>query len=387
MKTNLLMKSKKMAIVFGMTILGLSSKAAVILQSSTNNAQALTITTPASGVTQYNYEIPYYETTLTSPVGGFIFRSGFTCGSGYTKVITCNNTQTGAIIAGTANGSAGTFTLAVNPSAIGVTYYTLKTSCYNPANSGPNSNIVITNFRINITRATAPTINNFSLSSSCNQSLNTSTMQYQNNGSASLYIETGNFANVKSTNLNGEMFLRYTKQDNTFTDFTFASHQSQTGLYTHSGINGNVLAGTHKVSLVYKYKAMGTTSAGVVFQNSTVNTYLPVSGSTAYPSLVWSTLTKVLTIKNVICLPELSQPKNAKIVYPNTVHEHVTVKAEDEKIVALTVYDLTNNIIKKVSFTNNNEEEKIDLSDLQKGMYIIEIETETSKERKQIIKD
>ncbi len=380
MKSNLLVKSKKIALVIGMTVLGLSSKAAVILQSNTNNAQSITITTPTSGVTQYNYVIPYFESTLISPASSFIFRaSSFTCGLGYSKIITCTNTSTNLPVSGTANGTAGTFTLNTSPSALGTTYYTIKTSCYHPLYG--TTNIVNSKFCISITRATAPVINSFSLSSSCNQSLNTSTMQYQNNGSASLYVETGNFSNVQG------MKLRYTKQDGTFTDKTFAqvAQEQYPTFFSHSSINNDVAAGTHILSLVYKYKSMYTTSTGVPAQNASEISYFPVSGSTDYPSIVFTTLTKVLSLSQVICLPPA--PRSAKVIYPNTVQEHINVKAEGEKIKSVTVYDLTNNVIKKVSFTNGNEEEKIDMYELQRGMYILEIETETSTERKQIIKE
>jgi hypothetical protein len=386
MKSNLISKSKIIAFTFCMTMFCLNSIAGVILQSSTSNAQAITVTN-VGGVLEYNFIIPYFETGLVAPANSFIFKATFSCASTSQKRIECFITN-GAMVAGTPNHSAGTFTLGSIPSAIGTTSYDIKTGCL--INSSTFNNASTNTIRIVISKASAPTINNFSLSASCNQSLNTSTMQYENNGTASLYVETGNFSNVKPLSASpfndtyGGMYLRYTNETGSSYDNNFSSLQNTTGVISHHAINGNVNAGLHTFTLVYKYKRKGTNSSGVVYTVGEATPYFPPSGSNEYPTIHFSTLKKSLTARDVICLPPAQ--KRETVIYPNTVTENVVVKMEGEKINTINVYDLMNNKIKSVSFSAENEEETMALLDLKSGIYIIEVVTETSTTRKQIVK-
>jgi hypothetical protein len=378
MKSNLVSKSKIIAFTFCMTMFCLNSIAGVVLQSSTSNAQAITVTN-VGGVLEYNFIIPYFETGLVAPTNSFIFRATFSCASSYQKRIECFITN-GAMVSGTPNHSTGTFTLGTIPSAIGITSYDIKTGCH--INSSSFTNASTSTIRIKISKASAPVINNFSLSASCNKNPLTG----QNNGTASLYVETGNFSNVYPLNDGRGMFLRYTNSNNVNQDQPFSNIQSNTpGVIFHHAINGNVPSGTHTVSIFYKYKAKGTNSSGNVIDASSDIYYYPVSGSSQYPSINFTTLTKVLTARDVICLaPHVI--KREKVIYPNVVTDNVNVKSEGEKINTINVYDLMNYRVKSLTFNAENEEETIKLLDLNSGVYVLEIVTETSTTRKQIVK-
>lgn len=74
--------------------------------------------------------------------------------------------------------------------------------------------------------------------------------------------------------------------------------------------------------------------------------------------------------------------KSNAIIYPNPTNDFIIIKNID-KIKSKTIYDSTGQLVKK----ENNQNEKIDISNLQKGVYLLEIETKNNqKVTKKIVK-
>nr|WP_294936300.1 T9SS type A sorting domain-containing protein [uncultured Flavobacterium sp.] len=92
------------------------------------------------------------------------------------------------------------------------------------------------------------------------------------------------------------------------------------------------------------------------------------------------------------CMNELEQDpikfKTSNLIFPNPVKETVTIKvSENEKLMAVTIFDNSNAVQKKETFKNSNSEQKIDVSNLKKGIYFVEIVTDKDITREKIIKE
>ena len=92
------------------------------------------------------------------------------------------------------------------------------------------------------------------------------------------------------------------------------------------------------------------------------------------------------------CMNELEQDpikfKTSNLIFPNPVKETVTIKVSDnEKLMAVTIFDNSNAVQKKETFKNSNSEQKIDVSNLKKGIYFVEIVTDKDITREKIIKE
>ncbi len=83
-----------------------------------------------------------------------------------------------------------------------------------------------------------------------------------------------------------------------------------------------------------------------------------------------------------------SIPSLISNIYPNVVTDKLNISIPVEHTLqSAKVYDLMNNVVGTSVYTNNNNSESIDLSHLNAGNYIIEIEGSHGTERHRIVKD
>lgn len=75
-------------------------------------------------------------------------------------------------------------------------------------------------------------------------------------------------------------------------------------------------------------------------------------------------------------------------LFPNPVKDELALSInKEEKIVSYSIFDNSGNLVKKGNFESKLNEQKLNLSDLNKGIYLINIETDTQSYREKIIKE
>lgn len=83
-----------------------------------------------------------------------------------------------------------------------------------------------------------------------------------------------------------------------------------------------------------------------------------------------------------------STPKTAFSLFPNPVRDVLNISVDgSEYLKSVSIYNFSNILIKKELASSKHKLEKIDLSDLKKGLYIVEIETDKGIKREKIIKE
>jgi len=103
-----------------------------------------------------------------------------------------------------------------------------------------------------------------------------------------------------------------------------------------------------------------------------------------YPSCLTSIKSKPITITNLATLGinEVSL-ENSFSIYPNPANDFIIINNTDW-IKSKTIYSITGQLVKK----ETNQNEKIDISNLQQGVYLLEIETTNNqKVTKKIVKN
>jgi len=75
-------------------------------------------------------------------------------------------------------------------------------------------------------------------------------------------------------------------------------------------------------------------------------------------------------------------------LFPNPVKDNLTLSINrDEKIISYTIYDNSGFLVKKEEFKSKLNEQEINLNDLRKGFYIINIESDKGSYKDKIIKE
>jgi len=73
-------------------------------------------------------------------------------------------------------------------------------------------------------------------------------------------------------------------------------------------------------------------------------------------------------------------------IYPNPVSNNLFIESKN-KIKAITIYDANGRLLQSVTLIGNNTNSKMDLSNLSKGLYFINIKTEVGEQTTKIIRD
>ncbi|WP_417800084.1 T9SS type A sorting domain-containing protein [Tenacibaculum sp.] len=93
-------------------------------------------------------------------------------------------------------------------------------------------------------------------------------------------------------------------------------------------------------------------------------------------------------IENKISLKENNTSDiNELTISPNPVKNELTIRLEDENIISYSIFDHLGNKIKKVELSLKSKQQILDLSQLKKGVYILNIKSDSNKFTEKIIKE
>lgn len=132
------------------------------------------------------------------------------------------------------------------------------------------------------------------------------------------------------------------------------------------------------------FQVVINTNNGFSATNPAVNRLRYEFTPLGYASCLTSIKSKPITITNLgtLSIQETSLADRFTI-YPNPANDFIVIN-NPNWIKNKTIYSITGQLVKK----ENNQNEKIDISDLQQGVYLLEIETnENQKVMKKIIKE
>jgi len=345
-----------------------TANAQLTMSFGETNAQTVT----QSGLT-YNVSIPFFEDDFT---GTFkITRPSFTCTApGAIKTMQVNNFNTGAFIA--SNGTSNTNYVNL-PSTyvfpVGTTTLKVSTGCYS---MGSPSTPTVYYITVIVTKLPDPVLN-ITLTPYC---------QVDNH--------TGNYTNYFGYHVSGSAVNRNNLRFKVMPDNTSACPtQTYWNLNTSFSYNtNNFVPGSsfyscnyatwYTVYLEYVYTPYGASTQSII--PILTNTY------------GWQDHRWRKTI--MVCMPVLEEEHDPKLsgkstesqisVFPNPTKDNVTINVGNEdNLVAYSIFDNSGSIVKKGKFTTKLNEETINISDLRKGIYLINVETENSNFREKIIKE
>lgn len=307
------------------------------------------------------YTIPFYQNTFSNQITFSHYGGSYSC-SNPTKRLQIGNTPIYT------PSNILNYTLNVNcPNQATYVFFDLRFLCLtNEAPGGIYSVIRIQKIRIEIIKEAVPSLN-LTLSRYCATNPHTGLfngyMNVQASGSYTnasyLFLRTTNNANSCSFNNDYNVAnLGNGNPNYTVTNSTFYSCNSST---------------TYTVKLFYKRTTIGTNATQIVYE-------IP-NGSYG-----WNNYSYTKTIKNCLNPIVLDPDKNRLQLSPNPVKDILSLQLENnEKIVSLKIYDYSGAQVK--TQVSNKEAETVDLQDIKKGLYFIEIETENGIIRDKIIKE
>lgn len=140
-----------------------------------------------------------------------------------------------------------------------------------------------------------------------------------------------------------------------------------------SFISLNALAATNNISLVPNKLYIVSLSVGPIWNSATAQFFRVIPCRESDNS----------TEENLQDL-SISEVK----LYPNPVKDELTLTVgKDENILSYTIYNNIGSVIKKGDFSTKSNEQKVNVNELNKGIYSISIETNTRSYREKIIKE
>lgn len=250
---------------------------------------------------------------------------------------------------------------------LGNSWYTIKSLC-----NGieiPYSKQLI---KVIVVKEPAPTLN-LTISSTCSKDkkgLYNGYIDLKASGNytnaSKIYIKTTNTANTCTTN--SEIRLPHLSNNSNLANNTILN----------SGINNCNSNGTYTVQLYYRSTAA---NGGNIF-------YTIPSGDYGWNNYTFKKTFK-MCLNPAVPIFQDFQLNRLINIYPNPANESITINvAEVEKIVSYTIYDsfgtIVNNI-KKLNLESNII--KVDISELKKGIYIINVVTTTQNYQERFIKE
>jgi hypothetical protein len=254
----------------------------------------------------------------------------------------------------------------INTLYVGTTYYTVKTFCNLTGNEVPNSKQLI---RIIVVKEAFPLFN-LALSKFC--VTNPSTGLY--NGYISIKA-LGSYTNA--TNI-------YVAIDNPLNTCGGSIITKLTNFSSNpSSPNGSIN------NVIYTCNSSTTYTVRLVYKKISVHgnliTYDIPSGSYG-----WTNFSFRKRFECINQVPpereELAFKSNTLIIYPNPVKQNLTI-SDTKKILSYKIYDSMGFIVLNELKVNSNEEVNINLENLKKGLYIIEVVTEEGIRKEKIVKE
>lgn len=216
------------------------------------------------------------------------------------------------------------------------------------------------------------------------------------NGAGSVYITSFNSDGIQTMSYNGTVTGNLVQsgvlsgvqqinkiQNGNYLVGVFSSNTSagnDPGVYVISSANGNILnkwtvGGVRGVIQTGNGNYLYTTGSGVYTLNpSTGATAQVISGNYQYMKLINTSVLNVTEAKESI----------SASVYPNPTSGVLFVKS-DKKINNVSVYSVAGQMVKNFRDTDINEN-KINISDLLPGTYLIRVETKSGQKTLKVVK-
>lgn len=366
-----ILKTTKLLLAVGMLSLNsFKSQAQTFTYGNNTNAVATSGATTSGATTNYTFTIPFYEPNMTGTFN-IGYNTTFTCGPGYFKSITLHKTD-GTYVSNSTNSNGVSIPGSSMP--VGTTSYVMKVYC--ASGGGLPSQLLATRYiNITVVKEADPSLN-LTITPYCKLKPHVTPPQYS--GYIGFNV-TGSYTNASKLYLNvTNTAVSCAQADTKLTALSNNINLPNNTITNPSGFYDCNTNTTYTVSMIYR----STTITG---QNLVYD--IP-NGSYGWNDLVWQK--KFTTCLNKL-EPQPEDPlelKTATVVYPNPAKEVVNVKlADEEKIIAVSVLDFSSGIQKKQEFKNGTSEQNIDIANLKKGIYILEIVTDKGVRKEKFVKE
>lgn len=364
-------KTIKLLLAVGMLSLNsFKSQAQTFTYGNNTNAVATSGATTSGATTNYTFTIPFYEPNMTGTFN-IGYNTSFTCGPGYFKSITLHKTD-GTYVSNSTNSNGVSIPGSSMP--VGTTNYVMKVYCASGGGLPPQ--LLATRYiNITVVKEADPTLN-LTITPYCKLKPHVSPPQY--NGYIG-FNATGSYTNASKLYLSVVNTAGTCSQaDTKLTALSNNINLPNNTITNPSGFydcNTNTM---YTVSMVYR-------SATITGQNLVYD--IP-NGAYGWTDYSWTKTFKSCMNKLEPVPSDPIELKNASVVYPNPAKDIVNVKLEDEeKIIAVSVLDFSNGIQKKQEFKKATSEQTIDVADLKKGIYVLEIVTDKGVRKEKFVKE
>lgn len=302
----------------------------------------------------FEYKIPFHATSLTGLIS---FKSNSTCNNQPYPSTTARIEVNGI----TSSNDIHSFNSTLSE---GTYFYTVRKVCpYGPPPSGL-SYCCTQLIAIKVVREPNPNFD-LSLSKFCKKNNHTNLF----NGYMGININ-GNYSNAVG------IFLKTTHSQSTFIDEAQLTYLSTNANLPNNTITSSFLNinsnGNYTVSLIHRYKNIYNVNFIYAIPNN---------------SYGWTNFNFSKSVKDCMNPMEPIRGKFSLKSFPNPVKDVLFLKiAENENAQSIVIYDFTGTMRKKIKDINSSQIE-LNLSDLEKGIYLLEITTSTSIYKEKIVKE
>ncbi|WP_136668573.1 T9SS type A sorting domain-containing protein [Flavobacterium sp. H122] len=358
----ILKKAGIICLLFGASFV---SQAQTFNYGNNTNAVAVSGPTTSGSTTNYTFTIPFYEPNMTG-VFSVAYNTIFSCGSGYYKHITLNKTN-GTYVSSSDNSNGVSIPGTSMP--LGTTSYVMRVYCANGAPDLPSQLLATKYINITVVKESDPSLS-LSLSAFCKKN---SDNLY--NGYIGFNV-TGSYVNASKLYLS--VAGTCSQADTKLTILSNNSNLPTNSVLPNQSIYDCNANTTYTVSMVYR----STTITG---QNLVYD--IP-NGSYGWTDYSWTKTFKSCLNKLEPVPSDPVELKNATVIYPNPVKDLATIKvSNDEKIISVSILDYSNKIQKRENYKKSSSEQSLEVGDLRKGIYLLEIVTDKGVKRERLVKE
>lgn len=370
MKKIILQTSKLLLLIGLLSMVSFKSQAQTFNYGNNTNAVAITGPTTSGSTTNYTFTIPFYQSSMTGAFS-IAYNTVFSCGPGYFKSITLHKTD-GTYVSNSSNSNGVGIPSSSMP--LGTTSYVMRVYC--ASGGGLPSQLLATRYiNVTVVKEADPSLN-LTITPFCKLKPHVTPPQYS--GYIGFNV-TGSYTNASKLYLNVTNTAATCAQaDTKLTALSNNINLPNNTITNPSGFYDCNTNTTYTVSMVYR----STTITG---QNLVYD--IP-NGSYGWTDLVWQK--KFTTCINKL-EPQPEEPlelKTTTVVYPNPAKDVVNVKlASDEKIISVSILDYSNTTQKTESYRRLTSEQSLEVANLKKGIYVLEIVTDKGVKREKFVKE
>lgn len=369
MKKIILQTSKLLLVIGLLSMVSFKSQAQTFNYGNNTNAVAVTGPTTSGSTTNYTFTIPFYQTDMTGTFS-IAYNTIFSCGPGYYKHITLNKTN-GTYVSSSDNSNGVSIPGSSMP--LGTTSYVMRVYCANGAPDLPSQLLATRYINITVVKEADPSLS-LSLNAFCKKN---SDNLY--NGYIGFNV-TGSYVNA------GKLYLSVGNTAGTCPQ----ADTKLTALSNNINLPTNSLPATG--SAFYNCNTNTTYTVSMIYRSATITgqnlVYDIPNGSCGWTDYSWTKTFKSCLNKLEPVPSDPIELKNVTLVYPNPAKDVVNVKlANDEKIISVSILDYSNTAQKTESYKRLASEQSLEVANLKKGIYVLEIVTNKGVKREKFVKE